>query len=149
MEVILLEKIENLGGIGDKVTVRPGYGRNFLLPKGKAKLATKANLAEFEKLRADLEKKAADELANAEKRAADLTDTVLEIRANAGSEGKLFGSIGNIDIANAFADKGVEVARAEIRLPEGPLREAGDHAVSLHLHTDVDVDFTVRIVAEE
>ncbi len=149
MEVILLEKIENLGGIGDKVSVRPGYGRNFLLPKGKAKLATKANLVEFEALRAELEKKAADELAHAEKRAADLADTVLEIQANAGSEGKLFGSIGNIDIANAFSEKGVEVARAEIRMPDGPLREAGDHNVSLHLHTDVDVEFVVRIVAEE
>lgn len=149
MDVILLEKVENLGGIGDKVTVKAGYGRNFLLPKGKAKLATKVNLAEFEALRSELEKKAADELAVAEKRGADLADSVLEITAKAGTEGKLFGSIGNIDITNAFEEKGVSVARAEIRLSDGPLREAGEHTVGLHLHSDVDVEFIVKIIAED
>ncbi len=149
MEVILLEKVENLGAIGDKVTVRPGYGRNFLLPQGKAKLATKINLEEFESLRAELEKKAADELAAAETRATSLRDSTLVIAANAGTEGKLFGSVGTIDIANAFAAKDVDVSRAEIRLPDGPLRELGDHTISLHLHSDVDVDLTVQIVGEE
>lgn len=149
MEVILLEKVENLGAIGDKVTVRPGYGRNFLLPQGKAKLATKINLEEFESLRAELEKKAADELAAAEARATSLRDSTLVIAANAGTEGKLFGSVGTIDIANAFAAKDIDVSRAEIRLPDGPLRELGDHTISLHLHSDVDVDLTVQIVGEE
>ncbi len=149
MEVILLEKVENLGAIGDKVTVRPGYGRNFLLPQGKAKLATKINLEEFESLRAELEKKAADELAAAETRATSLRDSTLVIAANAGTEGKLFGSVGTIDIANAFAAKDVDVSRAEIRLPDGPLRELGNHTISLHLHSDVDVDLTVQIVGEE
>ncbi len=149
MEVILLEKIENLGSIGDRVTVKPGYGRNFLLPKGKATLATKANLEAFEKVRADLEAKAAAELDEAKQRAAKIEATELAITAKTGSEGKLFGSIGTIDIADAFSKEGIEVSRAEVRLPDGPLREAGEHAISVHLHSDVDVELTIKIVAEE
>lgn len=149
MEVILLEKIENLGSIGDLVTVKPGYGRNFLLPKGKAKLATAANLKEFEALRAELEKKAAAELAEAQDRAGKIAAAELTIAAKAGGEGKLFGSIGTIDIAEAFSAQGIAVERAEVRLPDGPIREAGEHEISLHLHSDVDVDIKIHVVAEE
>ena len=149
MEVILLEKIENLGSIGDLVTVKPGYGRNFLLPKGKAKLATAANLREFEALRAELEKKAAAELAEAQDRAGKIAAAELTIAAKAGGEGKLFGSIGTIDIAEAFSAQGIAVERAEVRLPDGPIREAGEHEISLHLHSDVDVDIKIHVVAEE
>ena len=150
MEVILLEPIENLGTIGDKVTVKSGYGRNYLLPQGKATLATKANLAKFEAMRAELEKQAAEELATAQSRAAKLADVRIEIPARVGAEGKLFGSVGTIEIADALTATGVEVERAEVRLPEeGPLREAGEHTIGLHLHTDVDVDIIVVVVPEE
>ncbi|MEM8983635.1 MAG: 50S ribosomal protein L9 [Pseudomonadota bacterium] len=149
MEVILLEKVENLGSIGDLVTVKPGYGRNFLLPQGKAKLATPANLKEFEALRAELEAKAAAELKDAQQRAETIAATELVIPAKTGGEGKLFGSIGTVDIAEAFSAKGVDVSRAEVRLPEGPLRTSGEHDISLHLHSDVDVDVKISIVAEE
>ena len=149
MEVILLEKVENLGAIGDRVTVKPGYGRNFLLPQGKAKLATAANLKEFEALRAELEQKAAAELAEATQRAETIKAAKLVIAAKTGGEGKLFGSIGTIDIAEAYAAQGVAVERAEVRLPDGPIRETGEHEISLHLHSDVDVDVTIEIAAEE
>jgi large subunit ribosomal protein L9 len=150
MEVILLEPIENLGTIGDKVTVKSGYGRNYLLPQGKATLATKENLAKFEAMRAELEKQAAEELEAAQSRAAKLADVRIEIPAKVGSEGKLFGSVGTIEIADALTATGVEVERAEVRLPEeGPLREAGEHTIGLHLHTDVDVDITVVVIPEE
>ena len=149
MEVILLEKIENLGAIGDRVTVKPGYGRNFLLPQGKAKLATAANLKEFETLRAELEARAAAELADAQKRGEKVAASELVITAKAGGEGKLFGSIGTIDIAEAFAAAGIEVERAEVRLPDGPIREAGNHEITVHLHSDVDVDVTITVAAEE
>lgn len=150
MEVILLEKVENLGGIGDQVTVKPGYGRNYLLPQGKATLATRANVEKLKAQRDALEKKAAEELAAAEARAAELSQLTVEIPAKAGAEGKLFGSIGTIDIAEAITALGVEVERAEVRLPEtGPLREAGEHEIALHLHTDVDVDMKIRVIAEE
>jgi large subunit ribosomal protein L9 len=149
MNVILLDKVENLGSIGDLVSVKPGYGRNFLLPNGKAALATKANLAEFETRRVDLEKRAADELAAAQDRANLVKGMELVIQANVGSEGKLFGSIGPIDIAEAFEKVGVEVARSEIRMADGPIHEIGEFAVGLHLHSDVNVDVTVRVVADE
>ncbi len=149
MNVILLDKVENLGAIGDLVNVKPGYGRNFLIPTGKAALATPANIKEFEARRDDLEKTAAEDLAAAKARAELLTGMELVIPANAGSEGKLFGSVGPIDIAAALEKVGVEVARAEIRLPDGPLHELGDHTVGLHLHIDVNVDITVQIVAEK
>ena len=144
MNVILLEKVENLGDIGDLVTVKPGYGRNFLLPQGKATLATKANLAEVEARRAELEKAAA-----AKARAELLNGMDLVIPANVGAEGKLFGSVGPIDIEEAFEKVGVEVAKAEVRMPEGPIHEVGDYAIGLHLHSDVDIEVNVKVVAEE
>jgi large subunit ribosomal protein L9 len=149
MEVILLQKVANLGGIGDKVKVKSGYGRNFLLPKGKATLATPANIVRFEARRAELEKTAHDELSSAEQRAARLRELKLTITAKAGSEGKLFGSVGTSDIAEAATAAGHELARSEVRLSAGPLRTVGEHHVPLHLHTDVDVDLTVLIVADE
>ncbi len=149
MDVILLQKVANLGNIGDRVNVKSGYGRNFLLPKGKATLATPANVAKFEARRAELEKVARDDLASAESRAAALKDFVLKIAAKAGNEGKLFGSIGTADIAEACTAQGHKVSRAEVRLPNGPIRMVGDHQVALHLHTDVDVQLQVSVVAEE
>ena len=149
MNVILLDKVENLGDIGDLVQVKPGYGRNFLIPQGKAALATKENLAEFESRRAELEAKAAEELAAAKSRADLIEGMELVIPANVGTEGKLFGSIGPVDIAEAFEKVGVEVARAEVRMPEGPIHDVGEFEISLHLHTDIDVGFKVQIVPEE
>ena len=149
MDVILLEKVANLGNIGDRVKVRSGFGRNYLLPQGKATLATPANVAKFEARRAELERLAQDQLASAQRRAVALTDFKLTITAKAGTEGKLFGSIGTSDIAEACTRAGHEVARSEVRLPHGPLRTLGDHAVDLHLHADVDVVLPVTIVAEE
>lgn len=149
MNVILLDNVENLGGIGDLVTVKPGYGRNYLLPNGKAALATRANMAELEARRAELEKRASEELAAATARADLVRGMELVIPANVGSEGKLFGSVGPIDIEQAFEKVGVEVARAEIRMAEGPIHEIGDHTVGLHFHSDVDVDITVKVVADE
>lgn len=149
MNVILLDNIENLGKIGDLVSVKAGYGRNFLLPKGKAALATKGNIVEFEARRSGLEKAAADDLTAAKARAELVQGMELVIPANAGSEGKLFGSIGPIDIAEAFSKVGVEVGRSEIRLPDGPLHETGDFNVGLHLHPEINVDITVKVVAED
>ncbi len=149
MNVILLDNIENLGKIGDLVSVKAGYGRNFLLPKGKAALATKENIVEFEAKRTGLEKAAAEDLSSAKARAELVQGMELVIPANAGSEGKLFGSIGPIDIAEAFSKVGVEVGRSEIRLPDGPLHEIGDFEVGLHLHPEINVEITVKVVAEE
>lgn len=149
MNVILLDNIENLGKIGDLVSVKAGYGRNFLLPKGKAALATKENIVEFEAKRTDLEKAAAEDLSSAKARAELVQGMELVIPANAGSEGKLFGSIGPIDIAEAFSKVGVEVGRSEIRLSDGPLHEIGDFEVGLHLHPEINVEITLKVVAEE
>jgi large subunit ribosomal protein L9 len=149
MEVILLEKVANLGNIGDRVKVRSGFGRNFLLPQGKATLATAANVAKFEARRAELEKVAHEQFASAQQRAEALKDFRLSIHAKAGTEGKLFGSIGTADIAEAGTRAGHAIARSEVRLPTGPLRTVGEHSVSLHLHADVDVALPVTIVAEE
>jgi large subunit ribosomal protein L9 len=149
MDVILLTKVANLGNIGDRVKVKSGYGRNFLLPAGKATLATPANVAKFEARRAELEKVARDQLADAESRAAAIKDFTLRISAKAGNEGKLFGSIGTADIADACSAQGHKVARSEVRLPNGPIRMVGDHQVVLHLHTDIDVQLPVTVVAEE
>ena len=149
MEVILLQKVANLGNIGDRVKVRSGFGRNFLLPEGKATLATPDNVARFEARRAELEKSAREQLASAEERAAAMKDFKLSITAKAGTEGKLFGSIGTSDIAEACTQAGFKVERSEVRLPNGPLRMVGEHIVSLHLHTDIDVPVSVSIVAEE
>lgn len=149
MDVILLTKVANLGNIGDRVKVKSGYGRNFLLPKGKATLATPDNVKKFEARRAELEKLAREQLQDAEKRAAAFKDFKLEITAKAGTEGKLFGSIGTADIAEATTKAGHKLARAEVRLPTGPLRTVGEHTVALHLHTDIDVQLPVVITAEE
>ena len=149
MEVILLKKVANLGNIGDKVKVKSGYGRNFLLPTGKATLATAGNIAKFEAQRAEFEKKAVADLSSAEQRAAALKDYRLTISAKAGSEGKLFGSIGTGDIAEALTRAGHPVERAEVRMPLGPIRVTGEQVLTLHLHTDVNVDVTVAVVPEE
>ena len=145
MQVILLEKIDNLGGIGELVKVKPGYARNYLIPKGKATVATAENLAKFEERRADLERRAAAEVSTAKERAAKLEGLVVRIKAQAGPEGKLFGSIGTHDIAEACTELGVDVERSEVRLPEGPLRVVGDHEVEIHLHSDVNVPITVAV----
>jgi large subunit ribosomal protein L9 len=149
MELILLQKVANLGNIGDRVKVKSGYGRNFLLPKGKATLATAENVARFEARRAELERVANEELYRAQQRAAAIKDFKLNIIAKAGSEGKLFGSVGTADIAEAATAAGHAVARSEVRLPGGPLRAVGEHVVQLHLHADVEVELPVIIVAEE
>jgi large subunit ribosomal protein L9 len=149
MDVILLEKVANLGNLGDRVEVRSGYARNFLLPKGKATLATPANVKKFEARRAELEKIANEALAGAEARKAKLEGFKLTLRAKAGNEGKLFGSIGTADIAEAATAAGQELARSELRLPNGPLRTVGEHVVAVHLHTDVDFELAVVIEAED
>jgi large subunit ribosomal protein L9 len=149
MDVILLQKVANLGNIGDRVKVRSGFGRNYLLPQGKATLATADNVARFEARRAELEKAAREHLSSAEERAAAMKDFKLTITAKAGTEGKLFGSIGTADIAEACQKAGFKVERSEVRLPNGPLRMVGDHLVNLHLHADIDVPLAISIVAEE
>jgi len=149
MNVILLENVENLGGIGDLVKVKPGYGRNFLLPQGKAALATAENIKAIEARRAELEKAAAEELSNARTRAKSIDGLEVVIPANAGSEGKLFGSVGPLDITEALANIQVEVERAEVRMPDGPIHELGDFAVGIHLHSDVNAEITVRVVPTE
>jgi large subunit ribosomal protein L9 len=149
MDVILLQKVANLGNIGDRVKVRSGYGRNFLLPGGKATLATPDNVARFEARRAELERLAHEHFASAEERAAALKEYKLTIHANAGTEGKLFGSIGTADIAEAATRDGQKIERSEVRLPAGPLRTVGEHVVSVHLHADIDVPLHITIVAEE
>lgn len=149
MEVILLDKVENLGGIGDKVRVKPGYARNYLLPQGKAARATPESIAEFEARRAELEAKAAAVIGDAKARAEKITGLKLTIQAKAGSEGKLFGSVGPVDIAEAAEAAGVTIERSEIRLAEGPLRAVGEHEVEVHLHAEVSVPITVTVEAEE
>jgi large subunit ribosomal protein L9 len=149
MNVILLENVENLGSIGDLVKVKPGYGRNYLLPQGKAALATPENMKEIEARRAELEKAAAEELAAAKTRAGTIEGMELVIAANAGPEGKLFGSVGPIDIADAFEKVQVEVERSEIRMPEGPIQELGEFTIGVHLHPEVDVDIQIRVVEAE
>jgi large subunit ribosomal protein L9 len=149
MDVILLQKVANLGGIGERVKVKSGYGRNYLLPSGRATLATAANVARFEARRAELEKIASEELSGAQQRAESLRDFRLTITAKAGTEGKLFGSIGTTDIAEGATAAGHKLSRSEVRLPNGPLRSVGEHPVTVHLHTDVEVTLTVIIVAEE
>ena len=149
MNVILLDNVENLGRIGDLVKVKPGYGRNYLLPQGKAALATPENMKAIEARRAELEKAAAEELATARTRAGTIDGMELVVPANAGSEGKLFGSVGPVDIAEAFAAVQVEVQRSEIRMPDGPIHEVGEFAVGVHLHPEVNAEVKVRVVPEE
>lgn len=149
MEVILLDKVENLGGIGDKVKVKPGYARNYLLPQGKATRATAENIAEFEARRAELEAKAAAVITEAKARAEKIDGLKLVIKAKVGSEGKLFGSIGPVDIAEAAEQAGVTIERSELRLAEGPLRTVGEHEVEVHLHAEVSASITITVEAEE
>jgi large subunit ribosomal protein L9 len=149
MDIILLQKVANLGQIGDRVKVKSGYARNYLVPTGRATMATVANIAKFEEQRHVLEAKAHEELASAEARAAQFADFKLELKAKAGSEGKLFGSIGTADIAEAAVKAGHPITRSEVRMPNVPIRSTGEHQVQLHLHTDVNVALTVTIVAEE
>jgi len=148
MEVILLDKVGRLGVIGDKVTVKSGYGRNYLLPQGKAVAATAKNVADFEARRAQLEANAAAKNAEAQARAAKLADLTVTIAANAGDEGRLFGSIGTRDIAEAISAAGVEVTKAEVRLPQGALREVGQYDIDLQLHPEVTQSVKIVVVAE-
>ncbi len=146
MEIILLEKIDNLGALGDKVNVKSGYGRNFLIPQGKAAPATPDNIAEFEARRAELEQAAAEALAAAQTRGERLDGLTITIAARAGEEGKLFGSVGTADIAHALNDAGVTVERNEVRLPTGAFRQVGEFDVQIHLHSDINT--TVKLVIE-
>ena len=150
MEVILLEKIGKLGDLGDKVSVKPGYGRNFLIPQGKAVPATADNVARFEARRTELETAAAEVVSRAEVRLGQMEELgVVTIVANAGDEGKLFGSVGTRDIADAVSAAGVELNKSEVRLPQGALREVGEYEVAVHLHSDVDAVIRLVIVAEQ
>ncbi len=148
MQVILLEKVTNLGTLGDIVKVKDGYGRNFLIPQGKAKRATEANKAEFAAKRAELEKKQAEILAAAQTRGEKLAGFMLQITQKAGVDGRLFGSVTNHDIAEALNAQGFEVSKSEIRMPNGPLKTIGDHPVSVAPHSDVVVDITVSVLGE-
>jgi len=148
MEVILLEKVDNLGNIGDRVKVRSGYGRNFLLPKGKATLATPENIAIIEERRAELERKEVGELTSAQARGEEIQKLNLRLVAKAGTEGKLFGSLGTIDIAEACTSAGVPVERSEVRLPDGPIRTLGEHEIEIHLHADVNVPVRIEVISD-
>lgn len=148
MEIILMDKVTNLGNLGDVVNVKSGYARNFLIPTGQAKRATKANIAAFAERKADLEKVAAEKLAAAQVRAEKLAGYTVQIAQKAGVDGRLFGSVTNIDIAEALTAQGFAVSRSEIRLPEGPFKTVGDFPVTLALHTDVTVDITVAVLGE-
>jgi len=149
MNVILMEKVDNLGDLGEKVSVKSGYARNFLVPTGKAKFATADNLAAFETMRAELEKNAAEATATAEARKTAVEALSLVIAGKAGTEGKLFGSIGPREIADVITAAGVAVEKKEVRMPEGPLRALGEFEISLHFHTDVNLSITVKVEAEE
>ena len=148
MQVILLERVVNLGNLGDIVRVKDGYGRNYLIPQGKAKRATEANKAEFEQRRAELEKQQAEQLTAAQARGEKLAGFTLQISQKAGVDGRLFGSVTNGDIAEQLTAQGFEVAKSEVRMPNGPLKAIGDHTVSVALHHDVVVDITVSVLGE-
>lgn len=146
MEIILLDKMKNLGNIGDKVNVRAGYGRNFLIPTGKAVRATAENIAQFETRRAELEAKSADALVAAQARASKFEGFVVEIASKAGDEGKLYGSIGTRDIAEAVTAAGLELSKSEVLMPEGALRNIGEFEVNVQLHSEVTAGITVKVV---
>ena len=148
MEVILLDNIGKLGGLGDKVTVKPGYGRNYLVPYGLAVPATKENVEAFEAQRAELEAQAAERKAEAQARAEQLNDIELSLVSKAGDEGKLFGSIGPRDLAEAIAQSGIDIAKSEVRMPEGPLRNTGEYDIVLQLHAEVTATVRVVVVGE-
>jgi large subunit ribosomal protein L9 len=149
MQIILLEKVANLGQLGDIVKVRAGYARNFLIPTGKAKRATDSNIAEFEKRRTDLEKAQNEILASAQEKAARLEGLLVQVTQKAGVDGRLFGSVTNFDIAEALKAQGFEVAKGAVRLPQGPLKQVGDHDVTLDLHADVKAHIKVSVLGEQ
>jgi large subunit ribosomal protein L9 len=148
MQIILLEKVANLGNLGDVVKVKDGYARNFLIPSGKAKRATPENLQAIEARRADLEKAAGERLASAQAVAEKLEGTTLRIPQKAGVDGRLFGSVTNVDVVDALKAQGIEVEKAMVRMPSGPLKQVGEHPVSVALHTDVAAHITVNVVGE-
>lgn len=148
MQIILLEKVANLGSLGEQVNVKAGYARNFLFPQGKAVPATKANIEHFEARRAELEAAAADKLANAEARKQQLEEIELSVAVKAGDEGKLFGSLGNRDIADLATGAGVEVSKSEVRLPNGPIRAVGEFDIAIQLHAEVSATLKLHVVAE-
>ena len=148
MQIILLEKIANLGSLGDQVTVRPGYARNFLFPQGKAVPATKATVEQFEARRAELEAQAADKLSAAQARAEQINEIELSAAVKAGDEGKLFGSLGNRDVADLASAAGVELAKSEVLLPEGPVRQVGEYDITIRLHPEVEAVLKLHVVAE-
>ena len=148
MEIILLEKVANLGALGDRIKVKPGYARNFLIPKGKATTATAANVARFEARRAELERIAGDTLSKAQTRAAQLAELIVTLSIKTGSEGRLFGSVGAADIANAVSAAGIELQKQEVRLPVGPIRQTGEYDVDVHLPSEVKTQIRVNIIAE-
>jgi large subunit ribosomal protein L9 len=149
MQVILLEKIDNVGALGDLVDVKAGFARNFLLPLGKAEIASASNVEAFELRRTELEQQQAESLTSAEARAEKLNGLSVTVTSRAGTEGKLFGSIGTEEIRTAIENSGVELEKKEIRLPDGPLRSVGEHPVTLHLHADVNAEVTVVVVGED
>ena len=149
MQIILLDKIANVGNLGDVVKVKDGYARNFLIPQGKAKRATEENRKAFEARRAELEKAQATALAKAQERAAKLNGLTLQITQKAGPDGRLFGSVTNYDIVEALSKQGHEVERAQIRMPQGPLKQVGAFPIEIALHTDVDVTITVSVLGEQ
>jgi len=149
MNVILLDKVENLGAVGDLVTVKSGYGRNYLIPSGKAALATPVNIKEIELRRDELEKQAAQELSNAKSRAELIKGMELIIPANVTTEGKLYGSVGPVDITNGFEKVGVEISKSEIRMPDGPIQEMGEFNIDVHLHADIDVEIKIIVVPDQ
>jgi large subunit ribosomal protein L9 len=148
MQIILMEKIGNLGQLGDIVKVKDGYARNYLIPHGKAKRATEANIADFEQRRAELEKNQSDVLARAQAAAAGLEGLMLQITQKAGVDGKLFGSVTNVDVAELLNKQGFDVSRAAIRMPDGPLKQVGDHALRVTLHADIVATITVSVLGE-
>ena len=148
MQIILLEKVANLGELGEQVTVKPGYARNFLFPQNKAVPATKANVEQFEARRAELEKAAAEKLASANSRKEKIEGIELSVAVRAGDEGKLFGSLGNRDIAELATEASVELSKSEVRLPEGPIRSVGEFDVAIHLHAEVNAVLKLHVVAE-
>lgn len=149
MELILLENVQNLGNLGDKVTVKPGYGRNFLVPQGKAVPATGENLKMFEERRAELEAKAAERKSAAEQRQAAIHEKAVTIHAKSSSEGKLYGSVGPREIAQAMQDAGLDVDKSEILMPEGPIRQAGEYQIDLQLYADVDATISLVVIGDE
>jgi large subunit ribosomal protein L9 len=148
MQVILMEKVVNLGALGDVVKVKDGYARNFLIPQGKAKRATESNLKVFEARRAELEKAQAEQLAQAQERGARLEGLMVQITQKAGVDGRLFGSVTNYDIVEALQKQGFEVERSQVRMPAGPIKQIGDTAITVALHTDVVVNITVSVLGE-